>query len=221
MEISTLCIYQGPWKKGIGSLFDSCVNAMGQRPYYPSWRLYRHCTFGYGMIICHNLPNIVTMWITVWLPTCAWLSPGWKGNTPFLTGLAMKKIRRYNNTPPYVTARWPPQQIPALNILGYLPAELMLLVPVLSPPDVSPAGSSDPAASQPLLLSLLYLPWRCSAPLSVFLQAAVDPLPLLHEAEPKKMNRHKTMRVFNTIIDKDVTSCNFSYSPVITSVSSL
>ena len=32
-------------------------------------------------------------------------------------GLRCEKIRWYNNSPPYVTARWPPQQIPPLNFL--------------------------------------------------------------------------------------------------------
>ena len=31
----------------------------------------------------------------------------------------MKKIWRYNNSPPYVTARWPPQQISLLNFLDF------------------------------------------------------------------------------------------------------
>ena len=29
-----------------------------------------------------------------------------------------KKIQRYNSSPPYVTAKWPPQQIPPLNFIG-------------------------------------------------------------------------------------------------------
>ena len=85
----------------------------------------------------------------------------------------------------------------------HIPAEQMLLVLVSSPLDVFPTDSSDPAASQPLLLSPLYLPWPCSVPLSAFLRAAVDPLPLLHEAEPeKKMNGNYTMRVLTTIIGR-------------------
>ena len=49
------------------------------------------------------------------------LSPCGKGNSPLTKlfgGLSYEKIRRYNNSPPYVTARWPPQQIPPLNFLG-------------------------------------------------------------------------------------------------------
>ena len=35
-------------------------------------------------------------------------------------GDSYKKIRRYNNSPPYVMARWPPQQIPPLNFLDII-----------------------------------------------------------------------------------------------------
>ena len=49
------------------------------------------------------------------------LSQRGRGNsrvTKLLGGLSYEKIRRYNNSPPYVTARWPPQQIPPLNFLA-------------------------------------------------------------------------------------------------------
>ena len=48
------------------------------------------------------------------------LSPHRKGNSrlkKLLGELNHKKIRRYNNSPPYVMARWLPQQIP-LNFLS-------------------------------------------------------------------------------------------------------
>ena len=35
--------------------------------------------------------------------------------TKLFGGLSYEQIRRYNNSPPYVTARWLPQQIPPLN----------------------------------------------------------------------------------------------------------
>ena len=38
------------------------------------------------------------------------LSPRGKGNSCLLGGLSYEKIRRYNNSPPYVTARWQQQQ---------------------------------------------------------------------------------------------------------------
>ena len=37
--------------------------------------------------------------------------------TKLFGGLSDEKIRRYNNSPPYVLARWPPQQISLLNFL--------------------------------------------------------------------------------------------------------
>ena len=49
------------------------------------------------------------------------LSPSEKGNTrlmKLLGRLSYEKILRYNNSPPYVMARWPSQQIPPLNFLG-------------------------------------------------------------------------------------------------------
>ena len=46
-------------------------------------------------------------------------SPRGIGNSRLLGGLSYEKIRRYNNSHPYVTARWPPQQIPPLNFLGF------------------------------------------------------------------------------------------------------
>ena len=55
------------------------------------------------------------------LPICVRaLSPRCKCNaeTKLFGRLSYEKIRRYNNFPPYVMARWPPQQIPPLNFLG-------------------------------------------------------------------------------------------------------
>ena len=52
-----------------------------------------------------------------------------------MAGLATKKIQRYNNSPPYVMARWPPQQIPPLNFLGLYSFEsnfLALLNPIMT-----------------------------------------------------------------------------------------
>ena len=59
---------------------------------------------------------IVTVWFTARYPTCVSdFSPCGKGNSrqmKLLGGLSYEKIRRHNNSPSYVTARWPPQQIP-------------------------------------------------------------------------------------------------------------
>ena len=82
-----------------------------------------YCTFGFGVIIRRNLP-------TLSLPrdspgnnlyACGDLSPCRKGNScsmKLLGGLNYEKIQRYNNSPPYVMARWLPQQIPPLNFCG-------------------------------------------------------------------------------------------------------
>ena len=45
---------QGILKGGIGSLFDPCVNDMGQRPYCLSRMEVSYCTFGFGAIIRHD-----------------------------------------------------------------------------------------------------------------------------------------------------------------------
>ena len=42
-------------KGGIRSQVDPCVNAMGQRPYWPSRMEVGYCTFGFGAIIQRDL----------------------------------------------------------------------------------------------------------------------------------------------------------------------
>ena len=42
-----------------------------------------------------------------------------EGNSRLLGGLRYKKIRRYNNSAPYMMVRWLPQQIPPLNFLDF------------------------------------------------------------------------------------------------------
>ena len=39
------------FKRGVGSVFDNCVNAMGRRPYWPSRMEVSYCTLGFGAII--------------------------------------------------------------------------------------------------------------------------------------------------------------------------
>ena len=95
-------VADGPrnFNKGIGSLFDPCVNAMGQQPYCPSRMVARNCTFGFGAIIRCDLR-------TLSLPRDS--SPRGKGNSrlaKLFCGLSYD-----------MTARWPPQQIPPLNFL--------------------------------------------------------------------------------------------------------
>ena len=50
------------FKGGIGSLFDSCVNAMGRRPYWPSREGESYCTFGFGDHSAWSVHIIVTAW---------------------------------------------------------------------------------------------------------------------------------------------------------------
>ena len=81
----------------------------------------------YLWIWCNHLAwsahIIVTPWFTARQPICVHdLSPHGKGSSrsmKLLGGLNYEKIRRYNNSPPYMTARWPPQQFPPLNFLGF------------------------------------------------------------------------------------------------------
>ena len=96
-------------KRGIWSLFDPCVNTVGRRPYCLSRMEESYCTFGFSAIIRRDLR-------TLSLPRDSMhvCDPRGKGNshlTKLFGGLSYEKIRRYNNSPPYVTARWLPQQI--------------------------------------------------------------------------------------------------------------
>ena len=93
---------------------------MGRGSYCSSHMEASSCTFGFGVIIRHDLRTLA-------LPHDSQrdLSSCRKGNsclTNHLASLATQKIRRYNNSPSYVTARWPPQQIPSLNFLGRNPS---------------------------------------------------------------------------------------------------
>ena len=100
------------FKGGIGSFFHSCVNAMEWLPYCRSCMEASYCTFGFGAIYAHNSYRVIAN-------MRAWFSPHGKGNLHLLSKLRYKnKVRRYNNSAPYVTARWLRQQIPTLNFLG-------------------------------------------------------------------------------------------------------
>ena len=100
-------------KGDIGSLFDPGVLTL----------------WGYVWRWVIVLPDLVqSAWIivatcfTVRKPKCVCdISSRKKGNTcltKLLSGLSLEK-QRYNNSPPYVTARWPPWQIPLYISLGY------------------------------------------------------------------------------------------------------
>ena len=107
-------------KGGMWSLFDPCVNAMAQQPYWPSHIKVSYYTFGFGSVIRGDLRTLSLPHV---LPhnkvhVCVILNPRGKGNSRLVKlfgGFSYKNIRRYNNFPPYVMVRWPPQQIPPLN----------------------------------------------------------------------------------------------------------
>ena len=98
------------FKGGIGSLLTPVLMLWGSGNIDTRMEV-SYCTFGFGTIIWRDLRISL-------LPRD--LNPRRKGISclmKLLDGLNYEKIRRYNNSPPYVTARWPPQQIPLLNFL--------------------------------------------------------------------------------------------------------
>ena len=123
--------------KGESGLFLPRVNAMGRRPYWPSRIEVSYCTFGFGAIIRRSLrtfslsrnPLCDNLYVCV-IKVRARKTTHAQQNC--LAALAMKKIQRYNNSPPYVTVRWPPQQIPPLNFLGWSLVYLSLFCLIMS-----------------------------------------------------------------------------------------
>ena len=103
----------------LGAYWSRNLNAMGQWPYCPSRMEASYCIFGFGANIRRNLRTLSLQrdsphnnhYVCV-------ISPRRKGNSRLLGGLSYEKILRYANSPPCVTARWQPQQIPSLNFLG-------------------------------------------------------------------------------------------------------
>ena len=107
-------------KRVNGALSEPSVNALGQRPYWPSRMERSYCTLGFHSAQSAHIT--VTAWRTARQPICVcdW-SPRGKDNshlTKLPDGLSYEKIRSCIYSPPYVTARWPPLQIPPLNFLG-------------------------------------------------------------------------------------------------------
>ena len=91
---------------------------MGRHPYCPSRMDVSLCTFGFSAICAHYRYCVIHRAIT---NLRAWFESTLERQltlNEIFGGLSDEKIRRYNNSPPYVTARWPPQQIPPLNIFG-------------------------------------------------------------------------------------------------------
>ena len=85
--------------KGESGLFLTPVLTLWGDDHWPSRMEAGYCTFGFGAIIRHDLCTQEKQ------PSCL---------TKLLCGFNYEKIRRYNNSPPHVTARWPLQQIPLL-----------------------------------------------------------------------------------------------------------
>ena len=78
--------------------------------------------WSFGAICAHYHYRVIHCEIT---DMRAWFESTQEKQLSLLTGLtksfgrlSYKKIRWYNNSLPYMTARWPPQQIPPLNFLG-------------------------------------------------------------------------------------------------------
>ena len=121
LTLQPICGGQSPrnlkWR--IGSLFDPRVNAVGGghiARHVWSWVIVSSdLAQSFGTICAHYH----TVWFTMWWPICVCdLSPRRKANsrlTKLFGGLSYEKIQRFNNLPPYVTARWSPQQIPPLK----------------------------------------------------------------------------------------------------------
>ena len=118
------------FKRGIGSLFDACVNLHAYRAaagYCSSRMEASYCTLrdlglSFSMICARYHYHVIHCAITNNEYACViWVYAGkvYSCVTKLFGGLSYEKIRRYNNSPPYMTARWPPQQIPPLNFLGH------------------------------------------------------------------------------------------------------
>ena len=71
----------------------------------------------FGAICAHYRCRVIHRTITKCVRDLSSRGKGSSCLTKLFGGLSYKKIQRYNNSPPYVMARWLPQQIPPLNFL--------------------------------------------------------------------------------------------------------
>ena len=93
---------------------------MGQRTYCLSRMEVSYCTFGFGAIIQCNLCTLLPSDSPCHNHKCVHdLGPCKNSNSCLLGRLSYKQIWRYNNSPPYVTARWSRHIFP-LYFLHYL-----------------------------------------------------------------------------------------------------
>ena len=97
---------------GIGSLFDPCVNATGQRPYCLSRMeviiVPSDLARSFGAICTYYHYRLIHR--AQWPFLRAWFESTRERQltlNKIIWRLSYKKIRRYNNSPPYVMARWP------------------------------------------------------------------------------------------------------------------
>ena len=81
------------------------------------------CTSGFGAIIWRDLRTVSLPCVLLCdnLNTSTIQVHARKGNSRLtkLLGRLKGKIQRCNNSTPYMMARWPPQQTPSLNFLGF------------------------------------------------------------------------------------------------------
>ena len=102
---------------------------MGLQPFWRSHMEVSYCTSGFGAVIQDDLYIIlVNACFTVRWPWCLCDVSSYmrKATWNLLGALSWEQILRYNNSPPYVAARWLPQQIPSLNSFGYIPLHFEL-----------------------------------------------------------------------------------------------
>ena len=114
---------QGILKRVIRSFFCPCVNAMGWQPYWQSHMEVSFCTSdlpqSFSVICAYYRYRVIYHMITymrVWLKS---EQERQLTHNEIAWRVWLRKIRRYNNSPPYVMAKWPPQQIPPLNFLVF------------------------------------------------------------------------------------------------------
>ena len=93
-------------KREIVSLFDPCFNATGRRPYWTSRIEVSYCTCGSFSSICAHYRYCVIYLAITYMR--AWFESTLERQlniTNLLEGLSYEKIRRCNNSAPYVTVK--------------------------------------------------------------------------------------------------------------------
>ena len=86
--------------KGMGFIFEPCVNAVGWRPSWRSRMVVSYCTCGFGAVIQRDLRKVSLL--RIWAHNN--LNKGNTCLTIMLSWLSYEKIQKYNSLP-YVMAR--------------------------------------------------------------------------------------------------------------------